>query len=445
VARPFETNTMPLAGAEATHRAQAHAKWAVRYKNAGDFDRAAAHAARAMEYRSAGRTSFGVLDRAVVAAAAAVFAVPAAAALAAVAAASGLVFPRARVPWPTAAPAAPAAAGFAIVNGLPLPAPCDLCGDKIDTGLHGTVFDHKSLPGKVVKVFTSDATAMLEARKHAVLNEIVKQSNGAFRSLSAVAVNHDGRVSIVMDKFVRPMHHYLFGDSPGKSVEDMRLRGGELREQLLISSHYKTFAEATKDLLVQYKILHRFGVAHGDAHAGNSGLVVGKDNTPRFVIGDPTLASVSPLSTIWDVGAKDFETNWPGFESIVTTMRGSVRQGAQTDGVFEYKLDERILNMDTDDKVEELLKKLFGVVDGEVPQEAIDKAGAAVITGRGKKRKITPNEIIRARVIIAMHNLVVDEMSGDWATLSANMGPALAGRVALLSIGVSFDDAPRAR
>jgi hypothetical protein len=207
------------------------------------------------------------------------------------------------------------------------------------------------------------------------------------------------------------------------------LRGYALRREQGLSDD-RIFASATKDLLVQYNILHQFGVAHGDAHAGNAGLVlVGTDKTPRFVISDPTRASISPLSNIWEVGAAADFSEWTGLENMVTMMRGRVRQGTQTDekGVFKYKLDEEIKDLTTHGQVEELLKELFGVVAGKFTREAIAIAGGAIITGADEKATINPKAIRLAGGLIDMHNAVVVQMKQDWATLRTNLGRDLAG------------------
>ena len=295
------------------------------------------------------------------------------------------------------------------------------------------MFRHASRQGRVVKIFKNELKdAMQEIDKHAALNEIKRLTGGTFRSLNGVKLVHDGRVSMVMDEFIRPMHHYLVGDSPrdsGDSDDMMRSRGYVLRREQHLSD--ATFASATKDLLVQYNILHQFGVAHGDAHAGNAGLVlVGTDKTPRFVISDPTRASISPLSNIWEVGAAaDFKAKLATFESMVTMMRRRVRQGTQTDerGVFKYKLDEKINGLETDDEVEEFIKELFGAVAGkftqETAQEAIDKSGGAIFKVAGKNAiMINQKASNSARGLIYMHNAVVAEMERDWATLSENLG-----------------------
>jgi hypothetical protein len=385
-----------------------------------------------MEYR---RTGFGTLDRAAVAGA--VTAVTAAAAAAAMLpraiAAAASIGRRPVVSSPTTASGS---VGFTVVNGLDgldgLDGLQSQCGDEISSGEQGTVFRHASLKGRVVKVFKNERRdAMQEIDKHAALNEINRLTGGKFRSLNAVKLFHDGRVSMVMDEFIRPMHHYLFGDSPrdsGDSGDMMRLRGYALRREQGLSDD-RIFASATKDLLVQYNILHQFGVAHGDAHAGNAGLVlVGTDKTPRFVISDPTRASISPLSNIWEVGAAaDFKAKLATFESMVTMMRRRVRQGTQTDekGVFKYKLDEEINGLKTDHEVEEFIKELFGAVAGkftqEAEQEAVDKSGGAIFKVAGKIM-INPKAINLAGGIIYMHNVVVAEMERDRATLSENLG-----------------------
>jgi hypothetical protein len=82
-------------------------------------------------------------------------------------------------------------------------------------------------------------------------------------------------------------------------------------------------------LLGQFDILHR----NGDAHAGNSGLVAREDSS-FFVIGDPTMLAISPLSWLSDVAADGV----PG--RILEILRRRARGGSLYRDMSDMDTDE---------------------------------------------------------------------------------------------------------
>ena len=137
------------------------------------------------------------------------------------------------------------------------------------------MFAHRTQKDKVVKVYVDAANAQRDARGFRVLNRISAR-DPAFRSLGAELVVDGARSVLVVDRFKRTLGAYVNDDGSIAPADGVT------------AWHFG-------DLLRQFEIMHSHGVAHGDAQSGNSGLVVGADGA-RFVIGDPTLHSVSPLS-----------------------------------------------------------------------------------------------------------------------------------------------------
>ena len=88
-----------------------------------------------------------------------------------------------------------------------------------------------------------------------------------------------------------------------------------------------------RDLLTQFKILHRHGVAHVDAHGRN----IGRLKTGGFVIVDPTWLKVSPLSELYD------ERVEPGAEPVLKALREATKQGSpKLKPIYRYTLDQQI-------------------------------------------------------------------------------------------------------
>jgi tRNA A-37 threonylcarbamoyl transferase component Bud32 len=175
---------------------------------------------------------------------------------------------------------------------------CAECGAAIHEGYHGRVYHHNQMPGKVVKVFHERAKAQDEARAYGVLRR-VSESDRSFRSLRAELLPEPrARACMLIDKFKAALSSYV-----GADYESAMKRDGVGTE------HFR-------DLLDQLDILHRHGVAHGDLHSGNIGLL-----DTGFVIGDPTLLHVSPLSELYD------EPVDPDAKPILDALRKATKQG----------------------------------------------------------------------------------------------------------------------
>jgi tRNA A-37 threonylcarbamoyl transferase component Bud32 len=175
---------------------------------------------------------------------------------------------------------------------------CAECGAAINEGFHGRVYHHKDMPGKVVKVFNERDKARQEFRAYGVLRR-VSESDGSFRSLLAELLPEPRpRACMLIDKFRADLRSYI-----GADYESAMKRDGVGKE------HFR-------DLLDQLGILHRHGVAHGDLHGGNIGLL-----DTGFVIGDPTLLHVSPLSELYD------EPVDPDAKPILDALRKATKQG----------------------------------------------------------------------------------------------------------------------
>lgn len=383
---------------------QAHAKRAARYNKAGNF-------ARAAEYRS---TAFGGgIDAtpgvALVAGASTVLSI----------CANALTAIGCRSPAKTNSHAL--AGGFTVVQGLPSPpshTPAPV-GKPIKEGLHGMVFHHRDSPYKVVKKLDDPGNdaSMNEVKMYPVLSKIKTLTNGDFLTLNAEV--HDCPLprclSIVMDKFLRQTDDYISGDPAIVDPKARLLTAGKLRDEVGLGDP-NDFQKAIKGLLVQYKILHRFGVAHGDAHTGNSGLVVGEDNTPRFVIIDPTFSVISPLSEHWD----QLQTNeslrvWgPLMKHILPMMRGVTRQGMQNG--FRFQLNKRIRDLADEHSIKEFLKNLVEGNPMKTDPRTIDP-------GKDADGDPYPNSIAVIEELVDQHNAVIDKMNEDWTRLIEHIYP----------------------
>ena len=163
-----------------------------------------------------------------------------------------------------------------------------LCGAFIAAGKQGFVYEHATDATRVVKVYRTKESAESDARAFGVLGRL-SAHDPSFRSIAVERGPDPGQglgqgsvFPLVMDRFEGPLGAYV---GTGKYAGASRVT----------TSHFQ-------DLLGQFDILHRNGAAHGDAHAGNSGLVARGDSC-FFVVGDPTMLAISPLSWLSDVAA----------------------------------------------------------------------------------------------------------------------------------------------
>jgi hypothetical protein len=247
---------------------------------------------------------------------------------------------------------------------------CAECGLAINAGAHGVVHHHKQLPRKVVKVFNTKSDANDEARAFGVLRR-VGESDRSFRYLHAELLPEPrARACMVIDKFKADLSKYV-----GKNYESAMKRDGVGKE------HFR-------DLLDQLRILHRHGVAHGDLHAGNIGLL-----DTGFVIGDPTWLKVSPLSELYD------EPVDPDARPILDALRKATKQGRPGPGLAStYRW---------------VLNKPLGIasdrnaVRGFLRQNGVDESDAAVE---------------RAVAFIEAHDDVTKQMRLDRAKLMQEFG-----------------------
>ena len=166
-----------------------------------------------------------------------------------------------------------------------------LCGAFIAAGKQGFVYEHATDATRVVKVYRTKESAERDARAFGVLGRL-SAHDPSFRSIAVERGPDPGQghgqgsvFSLVMDRFEGPLGAYV---GTGKYA-------GAAAASRVTTSHFQ-------DLLGQFDILHRNGAAHGDAHAGNSGLVARGDSC-FFVVGDPTMLAISPLSWLSDVAA----------------------------------------------------------------------------------------------------------------------------------------------
>jgi hypothetical protein len=95
----------------------------------------------------------------------------------------------------------------------------------------------------------------------------------------------------------------------------------------------------------QIRILHRHGVVHGDVKDGNIGLVEG-----GFVIVDPTLLKVSPLSDLYD------EPIEPNERRVLDALRKATKQGTPNlEPTYRYVLSRRIDDLNSDRRIGKFL------------------------------------------------------------------------------------------
>ena len=195
-------------------------------------------------------------------------------------------------------------------------------------GIHGVVYPYRGDIGKVVKVFSeksrkpgeAESNALKEIRAYGILNKI-SESDPAFRSIKAERIpKGNGKVRIMVDRFSGVLDDYV-PKSGGYAVNEQKMLEDGVSEQDF------------RDLLTQLKILHRHGVAHGDAHGRN----IGRLRTGGFVIVDPTWLKVSPLSELYD------ERVEPGAEPVLKALREATKQGSPNlKPIYRYTLDQRI-------------------------------------------------------------------------------------------------------
>lgn len=258
---------------------------------------------------------------------------------------------------------------------------CRLCGTYIAAGKQGYVYEHRERADKVVKVYLDRESAAAEARAFRVLNRISDVTK-EFRSLRAEPIpGADG--AVVIDRFEATLAAYVNKAEAGQGSPGglPGLTGplGPTGPPGLPASAHLVGVWHFNDLLRQFAILHGHGVSHGDAHSGNTGLVVTAAG-PRFVIGDPTALTISPLSWLSNVAA----------DGDAGRVLGILRAHAAG------KLSGPMIELDSDDALSALLRA--GGVDP-------DKTNARI-----------------ARSFLEQHHLVVDEARYDLVRLMNTMG-----------------------
>ena len=197
---------------------------------------------------------------------------------------------------------------------------CPECEDKaIGRGDYGVVYPYKGNNEKVVKVFKKDLNnigqdernALMEIRAYKILNKL-STINPYFQSIKAEKIptyeGESARISI--DRFNGVLADYT-GEDRLNALQKMHTDG--VRE------------EAFHNLLQQLKILHDYGISHGDSKGENIGLL----NTGYFVLADPITLKVSPLSDLYD------ENIEPDAKPILDALRKEYR----------YKLSNEILDL----------------------------------------------------------------------------------------------------
>ena len=276
--------------------------------------------------------------------------------------------------------------------GIIDPSGCAECAVRIDGGIHGEVYHHReSALGKVVKVFKPkyEYYASEEARAYELLNKI-SVSDPSFRSLKArLLPRMDGEsYRLEVDKLRGVLTHYTGFDRDNADA-NMKRDGVSIND--------------FRDILRQFDILHRYGVAHCDAHDGNIGFVDG-----GFVIVDPTYMDVSPLSELY-YGRVEQDG-----KRVLDALRKATKQGGpMEEPIYRYTLNRRIEDLDTDDKIRAFLNgfrdlALSGVSDADI---------------RNARRYIgAHNDVVRSmmlyekgdrqRVKSALHNVVRNYLPG---------------------------------
>ena len=119
-----------------------------------------------------------------------------------------------------------------------------------------------------------------------------------------------------IDKFKTVLGSYVSEDIRGLTAEENEKAREERKEAMKNDGISKAHFEG---LLEQLRILHSHGVAHGDLHCNNIGFV-----DAGFVIGDPTRLKVSPLSVLYEAsyGPVDAEDR-----PVLDALREVTRQG----------------------------------------------------------------------------------------------------------------------
>jgi hypothetical protein len=371
---------MPVAGNRTEDRANAHIRWAERYIRAGDVDRAISHFGRAIEYnrrRSQGHAPhFGAGD---------------------VSSALAALAPAVAPAIATAATAAAAAFSLLCKPGSQCTAPpkpaCDLCeaGGPIDRGVHGAIYNKRDDPRFVVKVLKDPTLAKRESRMMDLMLEITRRTNGAYRSLQASLVDSGRAPQLVIERYISAMRLYLFDSDKirkdDKIPKKLREKDGVEKKHFL-------------DILDQFRILHRFGVAHGDAHGGNVGLVgrVGQPEQRDFVIADPTKAIESPLSDLIEI--KQIADGRPFMTAALQSLRDATKQGDSTSKAgYKYALNKKITDLDADEALLAFVDNNIGKLAEQERREAAGFVGG----------------------LVDEHNRVVDLMLSDWETLRTVM------------------------
>lgn len=197
---------------------------------------------------------------------------------------------------------------------------CPECEDKaIGSGCYGVVYPYKGNNEKVVKVFKKDVNnigqdernALMEIRAYKILNKLTT-INPYFQSIKAEKIpTYEGESSrIIIDRFNGVLHDYTGKDTLNAS---QKMNTDRVTE------------ESFHNLVQQLKILHDYGIAHGDSKGENIGLL----NTGYFVLADPTTLKVSPLSELYD------ENIEPDEKPVLDALRKEYR----------YKLSKEILDL----------------------------------------------------------------------------------------------------
>ena len=375
---------MPTAGDKPEDRANAHIRWAERYSRAGKVNRAIAHFGRALDYsRSVAAPNFGTGEVAT------------------------LLTSLAPAVAPAVATAATAAYSLLCTPGSQCTAPpkaaCDLCenGGPVDGGNHGAIYHMRDDPNFVVKLFEDHELAESEARAMGRMLEITRLTNGVFRSLQARLVDSKSGPQLVIERYKRPMRRYLFNIG---TTEADKLRYEDKVER----RHFK-------DILEQFRILHGFGIAHGDAHGGNIGLVVKPERRrlgtvvePEqryFVIADPTKARESPFSDLVEMqklsdGQADMTAAQYAALRVLYVIRAATKQGnSASKSGYKYALNKKIAGLDTTYEVLAFMDKLN--IGSRAELSLTEREQAASLIGG----------------LVDDHNEVVLLMKRDWATL----------------------------
>jgi hypothetical protein len=248
------------------------------------------------------------------------------------------------------------------------------------------VFEHRERTDKVVKVYLDRENAVAETRAFRVLNRI-SEVNKEFRSLRADPVAGVAP-AVMIDRFEGTLAAYVPKSGAGKE-RPASSRTSPASAHLVNEWHFR-------DLLRQFAILHGHGVSHGDAHSGNTGLVVTAAG-PRFVIGDPASLSISPLSWVSDVAA----------EGDAGRVLGILRAHAAG------KLSDPMENLD-----EKALVALLraGGVDPD------KESAVRNLSWRGEMAMENKTNVRIARSFLEEHRLVVDAARHDLVRLMNTMG-----------------------